>query len=270
MSEKFRAEGSGQLVLRERPARDRELGRGYLRVAERTRELEEANAMLAVVTREAIHRSGNLLSVVNSLAGQTARGADSVEEYVESFQGRLTALAEGTASVLRGDNANSGALSEILKARLASLGRSGEQSATLDGPDFRITSEAAQQISLATHELATNALKYNSKGENPPAIRIEWGIEESDGEDSFVLTWSEELGEAQADSFAGQKREGFGSKLLTRVVPMVLKGEAERSFADGRFTYRLKTPASAVVAPKRGDKRAAMAARIVDKTFGDG
>lgn len=238
------------------------------KVAERTRELEEANAMLAVVTREAIHRSGNLLSVVNSLASQTARGADSVEDYVASFQGRLTALAEGTASVLRGQNATSGSLGEILQARLAPLGRSAEEGATLEGPEIRITSEAAQQISLAAHELATNALKYNSRGQTPPPIRIEWGLEGKGDEQSFVLTWSEELGDEQAENFAAQERQGFGSKLLTRVIPMVLKGEAERTFADGRFTYRLRAPASTVVAPKRGDKRAALAARIVDENFG--
>jgi len=238
------------------------------KVAERTRELEEANAMLAVVTREAIHRSGNLLSVVNSLASQTARGADSVEDYIASFQGRLAALAEGTASVLRGQNATSGSLGEILQARLAPLGRSVGEGATLEGPDIRITSEAAQQISLVAHELATNALKYNSHGQTPPPIRIEWGLEGKGDEQSFVLTWSEVLGDDQAENFAAQKRVGFGSKLLTRVIPIVLNGEAERTFVDGRFTYRLRAPASSVVAPKRGDKRAALAARIVDENFG--
>ena len=141
--------------------------------------------MLAVFTREAIHRSGNLLSVVNSLASQTARGADDVEQFVETFQGRLTALADGTAKVLRNEAGSGGSLEEVLKARLSPLGRSVEDGTTLAGPDIRITTEAAQQISLAIHELATNALKYNSHGDTPPAIRIDWSIEGS-GEDKTL------------------------------------------------------------------------------------
>ena len=239
------------------------------KVAERTRELEEANAMLAVFTREAIHRSGNLLTVVNSLASQSARGAENVEQYLATFQGRLRALADGTASVMRGDNSTSGSLAEIIEARLAPLTDKAENLVELTGPKIGVSSEAAQQISLAVHELATNALKYNAPepGEKPP-IRIEWFIESSDGEEMFEMTWRETLQTDEAREFAKEERSGFGSKLLTRVIPMVLRGESERRFDADAFVYRLRAPLNAIAAPNKSDRRAAMAAEIVDKNFG--
>ncbi|MBX7502245.1 hypothetical protein K3181_12400 [Qipengyuania sp. YG27] len=63
-------------------------------------------------------------------------------------------------------------------------------------------------------------------------------------------------------------KAGFGTTLLTRIVPQMLRGTATRSFADGELTYHLEVPASAVLANPQDTDSAALAARLVDEGFG--
>ena len=139
----------------------------------------------------------------------------------------------------------------------------------IEGPSLRIGSEAAQQISLAIHELATNAQKYGMLEDTASTIDVSWHIASgTDGEDHFDLVWNEQLlGQAPAD-FAVSQKEGFGTKLLTRIVPTVLRGRAERRFEADRFFYHLHAPLAAIASAADERDEGALAARIVDDSFG--
>ena len=239
------------------------------KVEERTRELSAASARLAILTREAVHRSGNLLSVVTSLARQNARATKNPDEFVESFIGRLGALNEATASVMGGDDAASQEIEAIVRKQLTALTSTVADRVTVTGPSLRISSEAAQQISLAIHELATNAQKYGMLDDTNSKLEVSWHTATGDdGLEYFDLVWNEELvGQAPRD-FASEQREGFGTKLLTRIVPTVLRGRAERKFEKDRFFYHLHAPLAAIRADRDELDENALAARILDDTFG--
>lgn len=235
-------------------------------VAQRTAELSEANAKLAVLTREAVHRSSNLLTVVTALARQNARATNDPEQFVETFVGRLGALSDATSSVLRGDDSASQAIETIIRRQLEPLTNVVADRVSIGGPTIAISSEAAQQLALAVHELATNAQKYGMLDNEESRIQVTWHIATADdGADYFDLVWNEELvGEAPRD-FAVSQKEGFGTKLLTRIVPAVLRGRAERKFETDRFFYHLHAPLDAILAETDENS---LAARIVDETFG--
>ncbi|QZD87492.1 sensor histidine kinase [Qipengyuania psychrotolerans] len=235
-------------------------------VAQRTAELSEANSKLAVLTREAVHRSSNLLTVVTALARQNARATNDPEHFVETFVGRLGALSDATSSVLRGDDSASQAIETIIRRQLEPLTNVVADRVSIGGPTIAISSEAAQQLSLAVHELATNAQKYGMLDNEESRIQVTWHIATADdGADYFDLVWNEELvGEAPRD-FAVSQKEGFGTKLLTRIVPAVLRGRAERKFETDRFFYHLHAPLDAILAETDENS---LAARIVDETFG--
>jgi two-component sensor histidine kinase len=237
-------------------------------VAERTEELHEANTRLAVQTREAVHRSANLLSVVTSLTRQTARGHERTEDFIEALLGRIHSLAMATSTVVRGDDHLSGDLATIMRQQLDPVLLTYGKRVNLDGPPTQIVSEAAQQISLAVHELATNAQKYSLSQDADSQVTISWGVEGADEDQRFVLVWREThpTGETASDTPAGEG--GFGTKLLTRIVPQVLRGEATRSIDDGVLEYRLEAPASAVLANPEDTDTATLAARLVDENFG--
>lgn len=238
-------------------------------VEERTAELKEANAKLAVLTREAVHRSGNLLSVVSSLARQNARSTKDPDQFVESFIGRLAALNDATTSVLRGEDESSQQIETIVRKQLDPLMSTVADRIKVGGPELRISSEAAQQISLAIHELATNAQKYGLLDDNRSQIEVSWYTATGDdGVEYFDLVWDEELAGEIPKGFAVSQKEGFGTKLLTRIVPAVLRGRAERRFEADRFFYHLNAPLPAILADRDASDENALAARIVDDTFG--
>lgn len=230
-------------------------------VEERTAELSALNATLAVQTREAVHRSSNLLSVVVSLAVQTARGARETSDFIDTFVARVRALATATKTIEKTDE-TAIPLERVIEQRLEMFGNGALERISTEGPPIFINQEAAQQISLALHELATNAHKHSVPNSSGLRIAIAWSIENG----TFSLEWRE-TGLEGLDGESASAPEGFGTQLLTRVVPTMLQGEAERSLEAGGLTYRLTVPLEAVEPDDDGDD-ARLAARIVDDTFG--
>jgi two-component sensor histidine kinase len=207
-------------------------------VARRTAELREANEHLAVVSKEAVHRSKNLLSVVISLARQTARGVTDVAEFLDKLSGRLNALSSANATVLGTDQSGKAPLSDIIKAQLDPLLQTYPDRIILEGPNVTMDAEPAQQVCLALHELATNAVKYGALATESGKVEISWDTTARDGATSVTLLWRETSGAkgSQSDS------EGFGTALLTRAVPSMLNGKAERSFDADGLRYTLSFP----------------------------
>lgn len=238
-------------------------------VAERTEELRRLNATLAVQTREAVHRSGNLLSVVSSVASQSAKASRTKEEFTETLLGRIQALAKATRLIKQADNSLSEDFGTLVREQLGLLIDAYPGRVTLSGPSLQVGSEAAQQLCLALHELATNAQKYNLSFSDRTSVAIRWAVvEEEDAEPRFELNWTEDLSSDLPDEFAAESREGFGTKLTTRIVPAMLNGRAERHFVEGEFRYCLTAPLKTIQSESFQSNRETLAARLIDERFG--
>lgn len=231
-------------------------------VEERTSELMAANQTLAVHTREAVHRSGNLLAVVSSLANQSARGKERTDEFLATFLGRIKALADATRAINRSEGAST-ELRTVIESGLAPLTEAYGGRVSSEGPRMNVNSEAAQQLSLALHELATNTQKYGIGVSQMSRVELTW----SANEERFELVWHEFDLPAAPTQDSGQA-EGFGTKLLTRVIPTMLQGKATRELGAGELVYRLTAPIEAVAANDDSTEIRALAARIVDESFG--
>ena len=229
-------------------------------VQERTAELERATAALAVQAREAIHRSSNLLSVVHTLAQQTARGARDLDAFLGPFLGRVRALANATRSIARDDQSRA-QLAAVVEAGLAVLRETYGARITASGPTLAITPTAAQQLSLALHELATNTHKYGLGAFEDLKVSVTWTV----GDGDFELVWREHG--APAGLPIADTGEGFGTMLLVTIVPATLQGHAERSFAAGAMTYRLVVPLAAIRDPAVVPADSTLANRIIADNF---
>ena len=231
-------------------------------VQERTRELEKATAALAVQAREAVHRSGNLLAVVHSLATQSARGTERTSEFLDAFLGRVRALADTTRAIARSDK-SSADLEQLVESGLAVLKSTFGPRVSVSGPALAINPVAAQQLSLALYELATNTQKYGLGASDLAEISVRWSVDGG----RFALVWHERgLPAAVSDATAGI--EGFGTKLLMKIVPRMLGGEAERKLAGSEMVYCLSAPVDAVVTQDNDGNGDRLAARIIDTSFG--
>jgi two-component sensor histidine kinase len=236
-----------------------------LQVRERTADLERATTALAVQTREAVHRSSNLLSVVHTLALQSAKGSRSLSDFLDPFLGRVRALAVATRSVSADGEARA-RLSAVVEAALAVAKATYGDRIDHSGPPLDISQTAAQQLSLALHELATNTHKYGLGASDALRVSVTWSVT---GED-FALLWHEHGGAAAPSATTGeQKADGFGTTLLMSIVPATLRGKAERRFDAEGMTYRLVAPLVAIrdLAPPWDDT--GLASRIIETSFGN-
>lgn len=155
--------------------------------------------------RELLHRSKNMLVVVQSLASLTSRHS-APEHFAEKFSSRLEAL----------DHANSllGASSEQSSDIVSVVEQAVEpffdgENIILRGESFGLPSSTVIPLSLALHELCTNAVKYGALSNPKGKVLIEW---ELSNDTRLRLRWQESGG----PQVVKPTRRGMGRLLLRR------------------------------------------------------
>lgn len=170
------------------------------------RRSEEARKLLM---REVDHRARNALTVVQSFVRLTT--ADNLESFRRVVDGRVEALARAQTS-LAARRWEGASLGEVIEGELASLSQPGKYS--LSGPQVLLQAEHVQAMSMAIHELATNASKYGALSTEGGRLAIAWTTEPGG---KLSLVWSETGG----PKVPAPSREGFGSRLISQLTRQV-------------------------------------------------
>lgn len=193
---------------------------------------EEERELLA---RELSHRVKNTLAVVQALARQT-RGA-TIEDFRETFSGRLDALAQAHSLLLAADW-RSADLRELVLRSMTAYETGGER-VRIDGAALTITARQALGISLVLHELATNALKYGALSEQDGYVDLSWAVEAGDGSTPQVrIRWKEHDGPPVI--LPGSS--GFGGQLIIRAAEYDLEGKVEMDWAADGVSCEIAFP----------------------------
>jgi two-component sensor histidine kinase len=108
----------------------------------------------------------------------------------------------------------------------------------VSGPPLIVKSRQALALSLAIHELATNAMKYGALTAPGGQVSIAWRSENEDGEPKFVFIW-QESGGPPVSAPAGV---GFGSRLISRVLQDDFGGAVDVTFGSAGMICRLTAP----------------------------
>jgi two-component sensor histidine kinase len=199
------------------------------------RELREDH--IVVLMRELAHRSRNLLAVVQAMARQTMANNISVEDYAEHLSARVQALAQ-THDLIADEDWHGVTMADLASRQLEPLVGATDRLA-VNGPRVVLTPIAAQNIGLALHELATNAIKYGALSVMDGRVSFNWVV--SKGEPPLLrMSWREENG----PTVAPPARSGFGCIVLQHIAPMALGGTAQLSFDPAGLCYRLEIPAT--------------------------
>jgi signal transduction histidine kinase len=204
------------------------------------RESEQRQSLLASELR---HRVRNIISIIRTISSQTARSAESVEEYSELMDGRLMALAR-TLGLLTRDGSAGVDVADVVRDEISAQAHAGDYQ--IDGPRVVISAKAAEVLGLAVHELATNSLKYGALSGNGGCVSASWQVMPRDGESWLSFDWSEKR--AQALQKTASYRRGFGTELIERRIPYELGGEGHLTI-DGcgarcHIEFPLRTGAS--------------------------
>jgi two-component sensor histidine kinase len=192
-----------------------------------------ANEQRELVTQELKHRIGNLLAVVHAIARQTFGPADAAS--MVNFSARLHALAEAQKLLIDAETSPA-SLASVVAAALAAHCPDPER-ATINGPELAINGRRAHALTLALHELATNAAKYGALSAEDGGIEIVWTV----SDDQLDLLWREHGG----PPVSAPTRRGFGSMLITRNLGAAFSGKADLQFPPAGLTCRLIAPARA-------------------------
>jgi PAS domain S-box-containing protein len=189
----------------------------------------------ALLTRELAHRVRNTVQLTSSLARQTAATAKSVKDYDLKFHRRLTALS-AAQDILFDRNWMSAPLSRIaesiIKPFLPEDRRHGELSASL--PDVELSTQQAQTIAIALHELASNSSKYGALSDGGTVSVV--GSLLDAGEDRtrvLHLRWDER----STKPIRKPKKSGFGTRMLMSAMPEQFGGHAKATWRRNGFLY---------------------------------
>jgi PAS domain S-box-containing protein len=186
-----------------------------------------------IMIRELRHRSGNLFSQLLALFSQTAKSSRSLVELVPKYEARVLALANAHRLVTEG-GWKAAPLTELLNTLLAPyLDR-----ITFAGPNVFIEADPIFGLSMAVHELATNASKHGSLSQRGGRIEVTWQVQHTEQGLTLLLGWTELGGPAPKR----QRRPGFGSRLITMVIERQLNGSVEITFTSEGLRAQLTVP----------------------------
>ena len=218
-------------------------------LAEAAKNRKQAENEIRLLMREVAHRAKNQLTVVSSMAKQTARHARSLPTFLDSFQKRLYGLARSTDLLIAGGAAGV-ELRELISVQVEPFRPEDPKRLELKGPTFRLANQAAQTIGLAIHELATNASKYGAFSTNTGSIHVSWKVE---GE-TLIFVWQEHVHRVRRRPVT---RRGFGTEIIERMLGGTFDAEIERNFHPKGLECIFRIPVARIAPEKTTTAHAA-------------
>jgi two-component sensor histidine kinase/CHASE1-domain containing sensor protein len=172
------------------------------------------------------HRVKNTLATVQSIAAQSLRQTGDVESVRRNFEDRLIALSHAhnllTRDAWRGAN-----LAELAEIELRPYAGADRSRIEIVGPAVWLSPNTAVAMSMALHELTTNAVKYGALSNPTGHVSLEWTLSDAGAEqERLTLIWEEQGG----PPVAPPKRRGFGSRLIVGGLAHQLDGEVQLTF----------------------------------------
>ncbi len=214
------------------------------READQMRAHERQDLLIA----ELNHRVRNVLSLVRSLISRTRGSALTHEEFAETLEGRVQALARAHDQ-LTAKRWGPAEIEPLVRAEASAyLGDNGDR-IRLSGPNVLLDPIAFNTLSLVLHELITNCAKYGALSDSGH-VDLRWGLDISG---LLVISWRESGG----PPVRAPSRKGFGTTIIERSIPYDLGGKARASYKltglEAEFTIpgRYVVPGEGMVSAMR-------------------
>jgi two-component sensor histidine kinase len=210
-----------------------------LRMLQAEQHLQRSLEEQRTLAEEMSHRVKNLFAVTHGLIRLSAKDADTKDDLVRIFCGRLEALSGAHALARREfGTSRSSDLGDLIRTIVRPYEKSALDSSArflVDGPLTPCADHATNGVALVVHELATNAAKYGALCTDDGEIDISW--REVDG--NVLLRWSECGGPLVGTRPA---MSGFGSSLVQTIVVNQLGGSVDYDWRPDGLVVKLSIP----------------------------
>jgi two-component sensor histidine kinase len=186
-----------------------------------------------MMIRELRHRSGNIFAQLLALFGQTAKSSRNMSDLARKFEGRVLALATAHRLVTEG-----GWTPTSLVRLLGTLFAPYLARVTFRGSDVLLEPDPAFGLSMALHELLTNASQHGSLASPGGHVAIDWTVSRTSLGLTLNLQWKETGGDAPKRN----PRNGFGLRIVKMAIERQLNGQVEQTFDRDGAAVRLTVP----------------------------
>ena len=206
----------------------------------------KADEQRGLLINELNHRVKNTLATVQSLAMQTLRNTERSADARELFESRLTALSRAH-NVLTVESWEGAKLRQVADRAMEPF-KTKDGRVSVDGKDVWLTPKQTLALSMALHELATNATKYGALSNEAGTVRVSWVVAPFDGTGQLELTWTEQGG----PPVSPPTRKGFGTRLIQRNLAHDLGGDATIDFRPQGVVAVIHSP---IEKPHQGNQQ---------------
>ena len=201
-------------------------------------ERRQAEEHQRLLINELNHRVKNTLATVQAIAFQTLKGDIPLAEARSRFEARLLALSSAH-NLLTEQNWEGAPLRRVVRRAVAPLAGEHERF-DIEGEDIWVAPRAALALSLALHELSTNAAKYGALSNEHGRVSVRWCTRD----DILRLEWKERGGPPVTEP----KQRGFGSRLVERGLTADRGGTATMHFEPDGLCCVIEASLDAVTA----------------------
>jgi PAS domain S-box-containing protein len=204
-------------------------------------EAKRAEQQRELLIGELNHRVKNTLALVQALAAHTRHAAASPTDFEQAFTSRLHALGHAH-DLLTQTHWKGTSLHQVIETALAPFSVYGSSQARVEvsGPAVWLNSNTAVTLTLAFHELATNAAKYGALSTTKGRVKIFWEVQSGAEPKEILLQWRESGGPA----VERPSRKGFGTMLIEKVLAYEAEGDAKLEFLPTGVAFVFRLPLS--------------------------
>lgn len=203
-----------------------------LALSDASKELKRRHDHTEFLLRELAHRSKNQLAVILGIATQTARHTASTDEFMAQFSRRVQGLAKSQDLLVR-RNWEGASLDALVRGHLDLFGA--QHRAEIDGPKLELDANAVQNVGFALHELGTNATKYGALATSNARLQVSWKLTDTG---RLHIHWIE----SNIPVSDRSARQGFGTLVISKLVPQSLQGVATLQFGPQSLHWHLDIP----------------------------
>lgn len=198
---------------------------------------------MRLVLRELTHRTKNLLAVVIAITRQTANQSHSVDDFVPALVARLRALSAAQDLIVADDWAGV-YISDLLRVLVGQYVPPQSARVTLEGPAVMLSPEASQNLGLAIHELAANAMRYGAFSTDRGTLTVRWTRFAEPGKGELLrIEWVERGGPPATHP----STRGFGMLVIERNLSRALGADVSMHFEPSGLTATITLPIEGVV-----------------------
>jgi len=202
-------------------------------ITDRKRAEEQRDLLM----NELDHRVKNTLATVQSIASQTFRSTGVDPGVQRVFEGRLITLSNVHA-ILTQQSWDSADLHDVVWSALRPHGAPDRERFTVEGPALRLDPKSAVALSMAVHELCTNAIKYGALSVEAGHVEVRWSV----AADRLRWQWRESGGPV----VTAPTRTGFGSRMIERALAIQLSGQVAIAYEPAGVTCTIDAPLAAI------------------------